>query len=218
MGVNLQPQLTPKAQCDLELVSRALKNDENAYAQLMGKYEKSVYHRMLRMVYNESDARDLTLEAFGKAFRKLDSYTPTFAFSTWLFKIAHNNGIDFLRKKKMKFMSIDQKIDGSTGQDFSNNILSDTKNPEEIIIHGQKVKLLRNVLKQLNHKYRLMIELRFFEDLSYEEISNVLEIPLGTVKAQLFRAKEILFTILEKPENKAQLEMKKSGKTKRKRA
>ncbi len=209
--------LSEKAQVDWELVQRAIgANDQQAYTTLMERYRNSIFHMMLKMVNNREDADDLTLEAFGKAFKKLPSYTPNYAFSTWLFKIAINNCIDSMRKKKLHLLSIDDTINNEGGNDFSNNLKSNALDPEEIFIRSQKVKLMRNVLGQLNPKYRLMVELRFFEEMSYDSIAEELGIPLGTVKAQLFRAKEILYNLLQTPSSKAYLDVEKKKKKKSK--
>ncbi len=214
---NKNEHLSVKAQADYELVLKAVNNnDQQAYTVLMERYRNSIFHMMLKMVNNRDDADDLTLEAFGKAFKKLPSYAPKYAFSTWLFKIAINNCIDHMRKKKLHLLSIDDPIGDEGKNDFSNNLQSNTLDPEETYIRGQKVKLMRKVLGQLNVKYRLMIELRFFEDLSYEEIAQELDIPLGTVKAQLFRAKEILYNLLQTPNSKAHLDIVKKKKKKKK--
>ena len=199
--------LSPKAKADYELVLRAIDGEEKAYTLLMTRYRNSIFHMMLKMINNRDDADDLTLEAFGKAFRKLPSYAPRYAFSTWLFKIAINNCIDHIRKKRLHLLSIDDPIEKGGAHDFSSNLKSNTLDPEEIYIRTQKVSLMRKVMGKLTPKYRLMIELRYFEELSYEEIARELEIPLGTVKAQLFRAKEILYTLLKKPGAQAFLDM-----------
>jgi RNA polymerase sigma-70 factor (ECF subfamily) len=177
---------------DFALVESARSGNQGAYAILMDKYRDAVNALMMRMVNNREDAEDLVLEAFGKAFRRLDSYTPNFAFSTWLFRIAVNNCIDFVRKKKMQTSSIDNSMDGENGKDFSSNIKSDSLSPEESYILDQRLARMRKVMCKLPTKYRLMLELRYFEELSYQEIADDLELPLGTVKAQLFRAKELL--------------------------
>lgn len=208
--------LSDKAQKDYNLVLKAVnENDQQAYTVLMERYRNSIFHMMLKMVNNRDDADDLTIEAFGKAFKKLPSYAPKYAFSTWLFKIAINNCIDHMRKKKLNLLSIDDPIEYEGGSDFSNNLKSGVLDPEEAFIQRQKVKLMRNVLGKLNPKYRLMIELRFFEELSYDDIAKELEIPLGTVKAQLFRAKEILYNLLQTPDSKAYLDMTKKKKKKK---
>ena len=200
------PNLSPRAQEDYELVLQAIDGKQKAYAILMDRYKSSIYHMMLKMVNNREDADDLALEAFGKAFNKLPSYAPRYAFSTWLFKIAINNCIDHIRKKRLHLLSIDDPIEPDGDHDYSSNIRSTALNPEENFIRNQRLKLMRSMLEKLSLKYRLMIELRFFEELSYEEIACELDIPLGTVKAQLFRAKEILFNLLQSPQAKAHLE------------
>ncbi len=198
--------LSPRAQEDYEFVQQAILGSQKAYTVLLERYRNSIYHMMLKMVNNREDADDLTLEAFGKAFSKLPSYAPRYAFSTWLFKIAINNCIDHIRKKRLHLLSIDDPIEPNSDHDYSSNIRSGNLDPEECFIRNQRVKLMRNVLGKLSLKYRLMIELRFFEELSYEEIARELEIPLGTVKAQLFRAKEILFNLLQQPSARAYLD------------
>ena len=210
--VEIPTNLSPRGREDYSLVLKAIGGDQKAYATLMERYRNSVFHMMLKMVSNREDADDLTLEAFGKAFNKLPSYAPRYAFSTWLFKIAINNCIDYIRKKKLHLLSIDDPIEPNGDHDYSNNLKSTALDPEEQFIRMQRVKLMRTVMNKLSLKYRLMIELRFFEELSYDEIAKELDIPLGTVKAQLFRAKEILFNILQEPGAKAYLDNTKRKK------
>ncbi len=194
----MNKNLSERAIEDYELVRQAVdKQDQLAYATLMERYRDSVYHTMLKMVHNQDDADDLTIEAFGKAFRKLHTYTPNYAFSTWLFKIASNNGIDFLRKKRLQLLSIDDPLAQEGEQDYSNNLKSTALDPEERYIRQQRQSIMRTLLNKLSEKYRVMIELRFFEELSYQEISEQLDLPIGTVKAQLFRAKELLYDVLK---------------------
>src|SRR3954466_7150557 len=108
--------LSVKAVHAYHLIRAALDHgDQKAYAELMGRYRDSVYYMLLKMVGNKDDADDLTIEAFGKAFKRLDQYTPNFAFSTWLFKIATNNCIDFIRKKKNNTFSIDKPYENEDG-------------------------------------------------------------------------------------------------------
>jgi len=195
--MEINQELSDKAKQDLALVEQAKNGNEKAYASLLNRYRDSIYFMLLKMVNNASDAEDLTIEAFGKAFRNIESYTPNFAFSTWLFKIATNNCIDFIRKKQASPSIID------TGQEddnesFTINIQSDTPDPEEALIHSQKIAALRDIVSQLKPRYRTLIELRFFKEYSYEEIAEEMKLPIGTVKAQLFRAKTLLYNILNK--------------------
>lgn len=194
--------MTPLAQRnpdDYQLIQNAKGGDQRAYAQLMDRYYGNINQTILKMVHNRDDAEDLTLEAFGKAFRKLSSYSPTYAFSTWLFRIAINNCIDHIRKRKLNTMSIDETFEPDGDTQYSDYLRAVGRNPEEQIIYNQRKQIAREVVNQLSEKYRLMIELRFFEELSYDEIARELNIPLGTVKAQLFRAKEMLYELLQKP-------------------
>lgn len=215
MEVNINKNLSQRAIEDYEVVKQAVAGDQKAYAILMDRYRNSIFHMMLRMVNNREDADDLTLEAFGKAFNKLASYEPRYAFSTWLFKIASNNCIDYIRKKRLNLLSIDDTIESDGDQTYSSNLKASILDPEERFIQKQKVKLMRKLMSQLSHKYRLMIELRYFEELTYDEIAKELEIPLGTVKAQLFRAKEILYGLMQTPDAQAHIDMKrKTNKSK----
>lgn len=188
--------LSDKAKNDLLLVDEAKKGNEKAFASLMDRYRDSIYFMLLKMVNNASDAEDLTIEAFGKAFRSIDTYEPRFAFSTWLFMIATNNCIDFIRKKQSSPATYDQ---GRNGIDaLTINIQSDLPDPEEALINDQKIATLRKVVNQLKSPYREIIELRYYKEYSYEEISTELGIPIGTVKAQLYRAKTLLYNIFIK--------------------
>jgi len=190
--------LSEKAQKDYELVLRATKDkDQQAFSDLMDKYKDPIYYMLLKMVNNNDDAEDLTLEAFGKAFNRLNQYTPNFAFSTWLFKIATNNCIDFLRKKKKNVMSIDNRVSNNDGEEYMFEIKSDGMSPEQIAMNEQKIQLMRQYVKKLKPRYEILVEMRYFKEMSYEEISIELNLPLGTVKAQLFRAREFLYNIMK---------------------
>jgi RNA polymerase sigma-70 factor (ECF subfamily) len=192
-----------KAVYDCNLIRAALDNaDQKAYAELMGRYRDSVYFMLLKMVNNKDDADDLTIEAFGKAFKRLQQYTPNYAFSTWLFKIASNNAIDFIRRKKMITFSIDKTFEDEEGSSMAMDIKASGLTPEENMEKKQKIKLMRDVVEKLKPRYKVLVEMRYFEELSYEEISERLELPLGTIKAQLFRAREFLANILKNSEGK----------------
>lgn len=198
MEIDNSHQLSSKAEYDLKLVQMAVEqSDQKAYAELMERYRDSVYFMLLKMVNNKDDADDLTIEAFGKAFNKLHQYTPNYAFSTWLFKIATNNCIDFIRRRKMQVYSLDKPLEANDGGEMAMDVKSQGLDPEEWLIKKQKVVLLRGVVEKLKPRYRNLVELRYYKELSYEEIAEELDLPLGTVKAQLFRAREFLYNLLK---------------------
>ena len=192
---------------DFKLVQSAIDGNEKAYTTLLSRYRNSVFHAMYKMVNKRDDADDLTIEAFGKAFRKLPTYAPNYAFSTWLFKIAINNCIDHIRKKRLLTLSMDDTIMDSD-REYSHNIRDYQPDPEQMMMHEQKLSHVRRLVQNMNVKYRTMIELRYYEELSYEEIAQELGLPLGTVKAQLFRAKEILSQQLQSKTSRAYLEVR----------
>jgi RNA polymerase sigma-70 factor (ECF subfamily) len=195
--MEVKANLTEKAQRDYKLVREAVDNGtQKAYSELMAIYKDTIYFMLLKMAGNHEDAEDLTIEAFGKAFKNLEQYTPDYAFSTWLFKIATNNCIDFIRKKKKNVLNYESNEELNESNKAS-NLPSETDDPEEKLLRSQKVKMMRQVVEGLKPRYRKLIELRYFEELSYEEICQELNLPLGTVKAQLFRAREFLFNILK---------------------
>ncbi len=203
MELGEHDNLSDKALYDYKLVKRALEDsDQKAYAELMGRYRDSVYYMLLKMVNNKDDAEDLTVEAFGKAFKRLNQYTPNFAFSTWLFRIATNNCIDFIRRKRKNTFSIDQPLTDDEGGEMVMDLKSDTLDPEQHIMKKQKIMMLRDLVDKLKPRYRTLIEMRYFQELSYEEIAEQLELPLGTVKAQLFRAREFLYNVLKNTQGK----------------
>jgi len=201
MEVNIN--FTEKAKRDFYLVQKAKdENDRHAYASLMNYYWDSIYFMLLKMTNNKDDAEDLTIEAFGKAFRKIEQYTPDYAFSTWLFKIASNNCIDFIRKTKQNTISLDKESEDYSSSVISNKISTEELNPEETLINEQKIKLMRQIVDKLKPHYRILIEMRYFEELSYEEIAKKMNLPMGTVKAKLFRARDFLYNILNKSQDK----------------
>lgn len=194
----MNENLSPKAKRDYLLVKRALEGEQQAFAKLLSLYKDTIFFMMLKMINNPDDAEDLTIEAFGKAFHQLHKYSGEYAFSTWLFKIAANNCIDYLRKKRMQTFSINQNFEDDEGNNQEFNLPSGEADPEERFIIKQKKTQLRSLVNQLKPKYKKLIELRYFEELSYEEIAVEMNLPLGTVKAQLFRAKELLLNIIKR--------------------
>ncbi len=196
--MELIDHLSDKAKKDYMLVQRALNDkDQRAYTELMGRYKDSVFYMLLKMVNNSDDAEDLTIETFGKAFKRLDQYTPQFAFSTWLFKIASNHSIDFIRKKRIRAISIDQVYSNEDGETYVIPVKEESLDPEESMQKDERIQRMRDVVEKLKPRYKRLVELRYFEEKSYEEISEILELPLGTVKAQLFRARDFMFELMK---------------------
>ena len=187
--------LSDKARHDLKVIDRALHGESKAYAELLTRYRDSVYYVLLRMVNNPSDAEDLTIEAFGKAFHNLPKYVPSHAFSTWLFRIATNNCIDFMRKKSQSPRPFDQ--DEGEEDEMEATVASDTRAPDEVMMDRETAASLNRIVKSLKPRYRRLIELRYFEDYSYEDIATELSLPIGTVKARLFRAKVLILNMVQ---------------------
>ena len=193
----MRVNLTEKGERDLILVRRALETgDPEAYNKLMKLYRDPIYFMLYEKINNQEVAKDLTIEALGKAFQKLHLYTPDFAFSTWLYTVARNHCIDYLRKNKLPTVSIEKMIVDDKGKRNSFDIVSKELDPSEKLEKKQRVAILRRIIQKLKPKYRDLVKLRYFKELSYEEISEIQNIPLGTVKAQLHRSREQLFKIL----------------------
>jgi RNA polymerase sigma-70 factor (ECF subfamily) len=193
--MDVNTTLTEKGQRDYQLVKRAIdEEDQQAFASLLDLYRDKVYYLMLKMTSNVLDAEDLTIEAFGKAFKNLHQYSAEYGFSTWLFRIAANNCIDFKRKRQNNpdRLSIEKIYDNSY-------YLTDSElDPEAQLIKEQRIKTMHEVVEKLKPHYKSLVKMRYFEEMSYEEISLRLNLPLGTVKAQLFRSREMLYNILRK--------------------
>ena len=198
--MEINPNFSANAKIDFHVVCRAKEGDQKAYAELMQRYKDSIYFMALKMVNNKDDAMDLTVETFGKAFENLDKYKPDFAFSTWLFRIATNNCIDFIRKKRINIVSLHSFTD-EDGEERQFEMRSETLNPEETSIRKQENEKLKNIVDQLPLRYRKLIILRYFEEQSYEEIAQQLDLPLGTVKAQLYRARDLLGNVMNRKKN-----------------
>jgi RNA polymerase sigma-70 factor (ECF subfamily) len=163
----------------------------------MKRYKKPVYHMILKMVRNVDDAEDLTIEAFAKAFRNLHRFKKDFTFSTWLFRIATNNSIDFIRKKRVETFSLNTSFTDDSGESVNIDVEDHNLNPQEEAIKSQKKQLMQLFVTKLPAKYQKLVRLRYFQELSYEEIAKELDAPLGTVKAQLHRARELLYDLVK---------------------
>ena len=200
--MDIKKQFSDKALEDFKLIDKAIKDkDQQAFAFLMERYRKPVYHMILKMVRNVDDAEDLTIEAFAKAFKNLHRFKKDYTFSTWLFRIATNNSIDFIRKKRLQTMSLDSSYKDDAGEPVSIDVEDKNLNPQEEAIKSQKIELIQMFVTKLPAKYQRLVRLRYFQELSYDEIARELEAPLGTVKAQLHRARELLYDLVKGKED-----------------
>ncbi|MEM9996570.1 MAG: sigma-70 family RNA polymerase sigma factor [Bacteroidota bacterium] len=181
---------------DRALVTQALGGDQRAYETLVGKYQGALRRHVGRMVRNQREVEDLVQEAFIKAFSSLASYSPSFAFSTWLYKIATNHTIDYLRKKKLPTFSIDKPIQAKDGE-VRYELPDQTYRPDQHVVQDQRRELIEAAIEQLPEKYHRVIVMRHQQELSYEEIAEALDLPLGTVKAHIFRARAQLYKFLK---------------------
>lgn len=177
---------------DSDLIKQALAGDDNAYSRLMKKYHDAIFSFIYRMIHDREQVEDLTQEAFIKAFASLKNFNEEFAFSTWLYKIATNNCIDYIRKRKLQMYSIDKPIE-SKDSDFSFELPDETYEADKSLISDQRAVMVREAIGTLPEKYRRVILLRHQDERSYDEIAAMLDLPIGTVKAHIFRARELLY-------------------------
>lgn len=176
---------------DLALINEALKGSQKAFADLEGRYRSAIYHIVYKIVRDKETADDLVQETFMKAFSSLHSYRSEYRFSTWLYKIAANSSIDFLRKKRIKALSLDQEIETGNGK-VEIEVPDYSYHPEQELVRKQQRFTIDEAIESLPGKYKEVIVYRHKDDKSYEEIADLLHIPVGTVKARIFRARELL--------------------------
>ncbi|MBD1211058.1 MAG: sigma-70 family RNA polymerase sigma factor [Ignavibacteria bacterium] len=182
---------------DADLIRRASAGEQTAFKLLEKKYRGAITSLIRRMMNNHpNDIDDLVQETFIKAFQAIGNFNNEYAFSTWLYKIASNHCIDFLRKKRLKTFSIDQPIETKEGS-VEYEIYDDSATPDLELHSRERAKLIRTAIEELPEKYRVVIHMRHEEDMDYQEIADKLEIPLGTVKAHLFRARAMLYKKLK---------------------
>ena len=176
-----------------ENIERAKKGDQVAFTFLLDFYWSEVYSFMLKRTENETDAEDITIETFSKAFDKIGTYNPEFQFNTWLIAIAKNVHIDLLRKKKSNlFVEITEEQDRQ-----AQNIADTTPSAEDELITEQNLSRLLQFIKELKPHYQEVIQLRYFQELSYQEIATKIDEPISNVKIKLLRAKKLLAEIIQ---------------------
>lgn len=174
-------------------IEKAKLGDQVAFTFLLDFYWNEVYGFMLKRTENETDAEDITIETFSKAFDKIATYNSEFQFNTWLIAIAKNVHIDILRKKKASFF-----IEITDNEDYlAYNVADSTPSAEDKLITEQNLSQLLQYIKELKPHYQEVIQLRYFQELSYQEIANQLEEPLNNVKVKILRAKKLLSEIIQ---------------------
>lgn len=177
---------------DTELVKLAIKKDELAYVELMNRYKRKVESIVLRIVRQKSEVDDLVQEIFTKAFISISKFKSEFSFSTWLYKIATNHCIDFVRRKKLSTYSLDEEYELEEDS-IQRDIPDWSKLPDHELFQKQRNEIIHEAINSLPEHYRKVIIMRHFEDKSYEEIAKELKLPIGTVKVHIFRARELLY-------------------------
>jgi RNA polymerase sigma-70 factor (ECF subfamily) len=157
----------------------------------MKKYHDPIFNLIARIIRNREQVEDLTQEAFVKAFASLKNFNEEYAFSTWIYKIATNSSIDYIRKKKLDTFSINKPI-AMEESDYTFDLPDTTYQPDKSLIQNQKTRLIEEAIERLPEKYKRVIIMRHSEDRDYSEIAKILKLPIGTVKAHIFRARELL--------------------------
>ncbi|WP_018126532.1 RNA polymerase sigma factor [Balneola vulgaris] len=185
---------------DDKFVSRALSGDESAYKDLVNKYDRPIYFHIRKMIKEQELVEDLVQEVFMKAFNNLSTYSNEYAFSTWLYRIATNHTIDYLRKKKLQTLSINDPYKTKDGE-FEIQLPDESFATDKQVMKKQRKQIVHEAIDALPEKYKAVIQMRHMDELSYQEISDELDLPLGTVKAHIFRARELLYkALIEKKE------------------
>ena len=183
-----------KHEDDLIIIKSVLSGDSSQFALLWNKYNKQIFANVLKLVRSIDDADDIVQDTFLKAFNALHSYNHTFPFPAWLYKIASNTCIDYFRRNRIRPISI-ENINREGGDIY--DIIPDKSTPIDVhIINNEMKEALLKAVELLPLRYKQCIQLRHFEELSYEEISLTMNLPLGTVKITLFRARKMLLTML----------------------
>jgi RNA polymerase sigma-70 factor (ECF subfamily) len=180
---------------DLQLVQQAQKGNQKAFTTLFNNYKSYILNFVTIMIKNSSDAEDVTLEVFAKAFGKIDSFNPNYNFSTWIYRIAVNSSIDYLRAKRRGPIFTDSLI--TEIESYVNRLPDKGFSPEDILISEQHLQKFQKLITKMSPTFRKIIELRFEQGKQYEEIANELGLKIGTIGAQIHRARHELYKILK---------------------
>jgi RNA polymerase sigma-70 factor, ECF subfamily len=191
------PVSRPGSPSDEALVCRVLAGEVHCYEELIARYERPIVNFIYRMIGDYEQSLDLAQEVFYKAYRSLTRFDPSYRFSTWIYRIASNRSIDFLRRQSPVLISLDDPGDGERGGEGTIQLRSPAQGPEDLLAARELGRRIAQAIDALPPFYRELILLRHSHDLAYEEIARLKNLPLGTVKNRLFRAREILRKRLE---------------------
>jgi len=181
---------------DIKLIKRCKRGEEAAFEQLLNRYRGAIFNLCYRMTRHPEDARDLAQEIFIKVFSLLDRYDDHFAFSSWLFRIATNHCIDHLRRNRLRFLSLEGGF-GPDGDTMEIQLPDSGPHPDTVLQRKEAISRLDEVIAELPPHYRVITLLRHDQQLSYEEIATILDLPLGTVKARIHRARNLIKQMLK---------------------
>jgi RNA polymerase sigma-70 factor (ECF subfamily) len=176
---------------DEELVTRTLAGDQGAFGTIVGRYQDRLVSFLFRMLRDLETAHDLTQEVFVRVYQALDRYDPQFKFSTWTFRVAHNLGIDELRRRKVRWVPLQRPESDEEGP-RERELASSEPSPYQDLRNEQRGAAIQTAIDALPGDYRELILMRHFGELSYEEIAQLKRMPLGTVKNKLFRGRQML--------------------------
>ncbi|GIV26842.1 MAG: DNA-directed RNA polymerase sigma-70 factor [Bacteroidia bacterium] len=189
--------LSSKARKDLELIEKAKNGNQSAFEALLKKYKNSLYASVFKIVKIKDAAEDIVFETFAKAFSRLDEYDSRFAFSTWLFRIGINKAIDYLRNKKnMSTSSIDEYMSDDSETTFADQLVSPSNDPIQEMLNEEKIAFVKFIVEKLSPRYKRVIEMFYYQEMSCEEIAKELNTTTNNVKAELFRARKVLYKII----------------------
>ena len=181
---------------DLKTIRRCKRGEEAAFSEILDRYRGPIYNLCYRMARNAEDARDLAQEVFIKVFNLLDRFDESYAFSSWLFRIATNHCIDHLRRNRLRFLSLDGTT-GADGEEYELQLPDGGPEPDTVLQRKEALERLEEVIMELPPHYKVITMLRHDQQLSYEEIACVLGLPLGTVKARIHRARNLIQQMLK---------------------
>ena len=184
---------------DMDLITDTLNGNHESFTMLVNRYYASLYWVIYRIVGNSTDADDLTSESLVKAYESLSSYSNKYAFSTWLHTIGSNRAIDFVRNRNKQPNPINNPT--STEEDIMTPSIESDLSAEDNMIRLETNEIIANVVDELKPFHRLLIDMRYFKNMSYEEISKKLNKPIGTIKTGLFRARKILYNLIKDNKN-----------------